>query len=61
MNQEEYLEKEYSKALENDRKSQEAFEKFKNQNEKEFDINIKKELDKFCDKAKKIHENMTSN
>ena len=56
MNQEEYLEKEYQKALEADRKDQESFEKFEKQQEIEFNINVEKELDKFCAKAKKIHD-----
>ena len=56
MNQEEYLEKEYQKALEADRKDQENFEKFEKQQEIEFNINVEKELDKFCAKAKKIHD-----
>ena len=56
MNQTEYLEKEYVKALEEDRKSQESFERFQKQKEMEFNLNVKNELDKFCEKAKKIHD-----
>ena len=56
MNQAEYLEKEYNKALEEDKKSQESFEKFQQQQELDFNLNVKKELDKFCEKAKKIHD-----
>ena len=56
MNQAEYLEREYQKALEADRKDQESFEKFEQQQEIAFNVNVNKELDKFCAKAKKIHD-----